>query len=850
MSADIMVVGEAPSERDIEQGGVFSGQGGRLVREVLTEVGLDPEKMFFTNAVSCSPLPGKAPTKGEINKCKRWLDHQIQLVKPKYVLLLGNTPLQSVTGKAGITKRRGKPIEQDGVIYLPAYNPVSVLKDDELEDRFVSDLSFFSEIIEFGGVPEEEGLDNKLVISRQDVEDMLADLKGTVSFDIETNSLNPWQKKNEKGEKDPAKIVAIGFASATNQWTIPFNHPQSPWTLEELVEIVERLDEVLEDCLIVTHNGKFDMLWMRVHYGVVWEIAFDTMLAHYILDENDRHGLKYLAQKYFGAPDWEIDKEEKQGHAPLGKIAKYHAHDVYYTRALRYHLGKMLAADPEVKDVFDLILMPCANLFSEIEYHGVYIDEGQFEEAERVIRGMYNEALAKLKEWEPEYVIDGKGKRQPFNWGSPKQLAKLLYEDLGIDPPMRTKTGAPSCSESALNQIDHPCIGDLIKFRGAKQQLSFFIDGWKPFLDYQEDGAYLHPSFKLHGTVTGRLSCETPNLQQVPRDKRIRTLISAPPGWTLIECDLSQIELRVAAELANEQNMLSAFANRIDVHWLTIIREMSRAGAEPKLVIDTAKTWKQHRGKITYGEAIDILLEMGPDAAIDIDGEWKEFRKKAKAINFGYLYGMWWKKFKMYARDNYGVEVTDEQAKGSRIAFFSNYPGFNGWHKRQKQYANKHGFVKSLSGRKRRLPDAKYSKVESFRKAAERQAVNSPVQSFANDINLMAALQLREEYGPDVVRMCGTVHDAILLRVRDDYVEEVYSRLLTIMQRPALMDVLGIDIFVPIEADGSIGPWGAGVPLDRWKRENLRVSRAKKNRRKLTRPISPPKRLFTIKRRA
>ena len=266
--------------------------------------------------------------------------------------------------------------------------------------------------------------------------------------------------------------------------------------------------------------------------------------------------------------------------------------------------------------------------------------------------------------------------------------------------------------------------------------------------------------------------------------------------------------------------MMYAFMNGIDIHWLTAISEIERGGGMADLVLDTARTWKQDK-TLNYGQAVKILLEMGPDAAVEINPAWKELRKKAKAVNFGYLYGMWWKKFKDYARDSYGVDLDDSEAEDSRNAFFDKYRDLPAWHERQRRFVRRHGYVASLTGRKRRLPDATNTssdeKARANRKAAERQSINAPVQSFANDLNLMSALQLRQEYSRKYVRICGTVHDAILLRVKNEKVEEVYNRLLEIMRGPALMKVLGIELQVPIEADGSIGPWGAGVSLDKWK---------------------------------
>lgn len=787
-----------------------------MVMEVL-------EKEYELDRVSildAAPKNGKAATKTEM----RQSEHKRKaLLEYKYLIVVGNTPLQIVTGKSGISKVRGRPIEIGETVVLPINNPSIIRHDPNQEAVLERDLDLFRDIVEFGGIPEEEELSIRLVLTKKDFDEMTRDLRGFVSYDIETNSLNPFQTHEYKTTKagvvktnKPAKIVSIGFGTRNHQWIIPMNMANAPWNTEQVSEMLQSISDVLDDCFIIAHNGKFDALWTWVHLGIKLEIAFDTMMAHFLLDENSRHGLKYLAQKYLGAPDWEVDLNTKQGAASIDKMVKYHAHDLYYTRELKSVFLRTLKKDPDVHFVFDNLMMPSVNLFVEIEYDGVFIDESKFDEAEDVLRSQYNEALASLKQWEPKNLVDDRGKPYEFNWGSSQQLGDLLFKRLKLPVIERTDAGNPSCSESVIKRLNHPCTEALLKFREAKQQLSFFIDGWKPFLHYRKDGAYLHPSFKLHGTVTGRLSCENPNLQQVPRDPRIRTLISAPDGWTLVECDLSQIELRIAAELANEASMIYAFTHGIDIHWLTAIREIERAGGMKDLVLDTARTWKQDK-KIRYSEAIETLLEMGPNQAVEVNSAWKEIRKKAKAINFGYLYGMWWKKFKDYARDNYGLSITDEEAEESRETFFENYSDLPEWHKRQKRFAHKNGYVTTLSGRKRRLPAATASDNTPERKAAERQAINSPVQSFANDLNLMAALQLRREFGRNIVKICGTVHDAVLFRVRNDWVERVYNRMMEIMRRPSLMNLFDITMTVPIEADGKIGPWGAGVSLNKWK---------------------------------
>ena len=235
------------------------------------------------------------------------------------------------------------------------------------------------------------------------------------------------------------------------------------------------------------------------------------------------------------------------------------------------------------------------------------------------------------------------------------------------------------------------------------------------------------------------------------------------------------------------------------------------------VVLSTAQ--KSAGEKLKYKEAIEHLLKIGPDAAVEVNPAWKELRKKAKAINFGYLFGMWWKKFKIYARDNYGVSVTDEQAQESRIAYFELYPDLPRWHDRQRQYARNNGYVITPSGRKRRLPGATLTYDCPERGEAERQAINTPVQSFANELNLMSLLQVVKEFKTTIVRPVGTVHDAILIEVREEHAERITNRILQIMRKPELLDEFGIKVKVPIEADAKLGPWGKGVSLVKWLKE-------------------------------
>lgn len=775
------------------------------------------------------------------------------------VLLVGNTPLEAITGKKGIKQRRGRPFSEDdlGNIYIPTLPPGVMAYDDRSTSLIQADVALFADVVRKGKVPREESLDWTIVDTRDKFDAMLRDLHGTVSFDVETGiqdedgrwtgCLNPWTGHvGEDGEWVlDARVISVGFGTRSRQWTLPIHHPEAS-TVESLglslAQIFARIDRRMRDCFLVAHNGKFDSLWLRIHHGVDWRADFDTMIGHWMLDENSLHGLKGLAQTYFGAPSYDVDKDSKGGAGPLYEHCMYLAHDVFYTRALRFKFGSLMERDPGVRRAFEHVMMPIARLFVDVEYHGVLVDVDRFEEAEVHLRttlagaekALHKACAAEIEGYRPGDV----------NWRSPKQLVDLFFVKLGLKVLDKTKSGkSASTSESVLQRLDHPVAVALLKYRGADQTLKMFIDGWRPFLVRHADGWRLHPSFKLIGTVTGRASCEHPNLQQVPRDSLIRSLIGAPEGWELFDMDLSQIEMRISAELSGDQVLLGIFQRDEDVHWMTATKEIARGAGMADEVMGTARAfvekypltpwlrevcpagWSLKAGQfrvgyknLTYSEAMGIVYRMGPDLAAELMPVWKELRKKAKAINFGYLFGMWWRKMVIYARDNYGVHLTDRQAQESRKSFFDTYPALAQWHERQRRYARRHGHVRSLSGALRRLPSAQLPDDCPERGEALRQAINSPVQRFACELNYMVLLQLVEEFGLDVVRPIGTVHDAILAEVRRDRVADVYTRVDEIMRHPSMLDELGIRLRVPIKGEAKIGPWSKGVSLEKWRK--------------------------------
>lgn len=590
-----------------------------------------------------------------------------------------------------------------------------------------------------------------------------------ISFDCETSGLNPF---------DPnAYLASLGIGTVTRDWAFVLNHHEGKLYKDfkaqekRVLEINSRVGHAKK----IAHNGKFDALFLHELYDFWWFVDFDTMLAHYNLDENERHGLKDLSMRYFGDDGYDIPLEWKQGKAgPVDKHCEYLGKDLYYTTRLKRIFLKQFKEEPDAYRLFMNLTMPLSTLYTKIEARGVPINDKKLEESRDYWQEQADRSNKELKQYSKGWVppANKKGKVPEPNFGSPQQLVDLLFRHLKLKPLDKTPKGAYSTSESVLKRLDHPICKAILDNREANKNLSTFIESWKSRMD--EHGR-IHPTFKIHGTVTGRPSCEEPNLQQTPRDPRIRSIIDAPKGWVLVEADYSQAELRLTADVSGEPTLLETYRTGGDVHTLTVQR---------------------------------IFGIMKPS-----DDE----RKKAKAINFGFIYGMWWKKFIIYARDNYGVTFNEKEAEKIRKKFFQTY-NLEDWHKKQKRLARAQGYVMNKIGRKRRLPNAMLPDRGTYnphKSEAERQAINSPIQSLASDINLLAAIEVDQKIDNSVCQIVGSVHDCILILIKEGHVEKTLLQIKQIMEDPsALRDIFKCTFQVPLVADFKIGAWSKGVKYE------------------------------------
>ena len=390
----------------------------------------------------------------------------------------------------------------------------------------------------------------------------------------------------------------------------------------------------------------------------------------------------------------------------------------------------------------------------------------------------------------------------PKAFASPKQLIQIIFKDLGypVNPDGRlakTKTGALSTGSDALLHLKgKPFIDKLLEWRGLSKVLSTYID---PMLIASQIRGRITTSYRLTGTVTGRTASgkenesATPtasktsngmNLQNLPYGKygpdklSVRNCIRAREGWSILEADFSQIELRIAGFMSQDPMLLNAYRTGQDVHTLRAMR----------------------------------IMNMDPEQWAELSkDEQKEKRKKAKAANFGFIYGMQAAKYKTYALTDYDLDLSMDECNRTRSKFFSDHTGLEPWYGRQERELKRNGYVESLSGRRRHLRNIRLD-PESSREArtkyneAIRMAINTPVQGFASDLKLMSIIEIHDWLDPKKGYMFGEIHDSIVFEVRNEYLEEVARKVMEIMAHPRLLDELGIELGVPICAECKAGP--------------------------------------------
>ena len=590
-----------------------------------------------------------------------------------------------------------------------------------------------------------------------------------VAVDTETNALDVMS----------AKLVGISFGLASGEACyIPLTHKEevseqagqgdlfveSTATLGyelvknqlDLTACLAQLKPILEDEQIkkIGQNIKYDLTVFANHGIEVQGVAFDTMLESYTQNSTGRHNMDDLAERYLGHKTIAFEEIAGKGKNQLtfDKIAldvasEYAAEDADVTMKLHQTLFPELEKTQTLLKLFNEIEMPLVRVLSHIERNGVLIDPQK-------LLAQSQEIEQRLAEVEAE-VHQAAG--QEFNLASTKQLQEILFEKLGLPVKKKTPKGAPSTNEEVLEELaqeGHIVPKLLIEHRGLSKLKSTYTDKLPQMINPKT--GRVHTSYHQAVTATGRLSSSDPNLQNIPirneEGRRIRQAFIAREGYKIVAADYSQIELRIMAHLAHDEGMLKAFAEGKDIH------------------------------RSTAAEIFGVSLEEVTN----------EQRRNAKAINFGLIYGM----------SEFGLSnqlgISRQEARSYMDAYFNRYPNVLQFMTDIKTKAAEQGYVETLLGRRLYLPEIKSSNGMR-RKAAERVAINAPMQGTAADIIKVAMIGIDKMiFGDENIKMIMQVHDELVFEVKAEKVDH-YSQLIKAEMEKA------IKLHVPLIADVGVG---------------------------------------------
>lgn len=567
--------------------------------------------------------------------------------------------------------------------------------------------------------------------------------KQILSLDTETTSINPVD----------AELVGLSFAVEEGKAfyvAIPAEREKA----QTIVNIFKPLYESTE-ILKVGQNIKYDME-VLMNYGVRPAAPmFDTMIAHYVLQPEQKHNMDILAETLLGYQTVHIDEligpkgkgQKNMRDLSPADICDYAAEDADVTLRL-YNVLKPRLKETGVDDLFYNIEMPLVPVLAEMEMNGVRLDTKALAETSRTLTDRMKQIEQNI------YKLAG----HEFNIASPKQVGEVLFGEMKIvDKPKKTKTGQFVTSEEVLQQLRSkaPIVDDILAHRGLKKLLGTYVDALPKLINPRT--GHIHTSFNQAVTATGRLSSSDPNLQNIPvrgeDGKEIRKCFIPEPGCLFFSADYSQIELRVMAHLSGDKNMIEAFREGYDIHAATAAR--------------------------IYKEKIEDVS--------------RDQRTKAKRANFGIIYGI--TVFGLAER----LEISRDEAKQLIDGYFETFPEVQAYMEKAKELAREHGYAETFFHRRRYLPDIT-SHNATVRNFAERNAINAPIQGSAADIIKIAMVHIYERFRREGIKskMILQVHDELNFSVLPEEKERVEKIVLEEMQN-------AYPLQVPLVADSG---WG------------------------------------------
>jgi DNA polymerase-1 len=570
-----------------------------------------------------------------------------------------------------------------------------------------------------------------------------------ISFDTETDSLDYMQ----------ARIVGVAFAvSAGEAAYVPLGHDYAgaPHQLDS-AKVLSALKPILEDATKAKlgHHLKYDSHILANHQIALNGHRFDSMLESYVLNSvATRHDMDSTAQRYLGVQTIAFEEIAGKGakqitfnQVDVDRAAEYSAEDADITLQLHQALWPQIEAIPALRSVYEEIEQPLVAVLFRMERTGVLVDRD-------LLKAQSSELAARMLELQSLAHTEAGG---VFNVDSPKQLQEILFGKLGIPVIRKTPTGQPSTAEDVLEELaeSYALPKLILEYRGVAKLKSTYTDNLP--LQIEAATGRIHTSYHQAVAATGRLSSQDPNLQNIPirtkEGRRIRQAFIAPPGYSLVAADYSQIELRIMAHLSADASLLRAFAEDRDVH------------------------------QATAAEVFSIAADQVSS----------DQRRSAKAINFGLMYGM--SAFGL-ARQ---LGIPRGDAQKYMDLYFERYPGVKRYMQETRQQARDAGFVETVFGRRLYLPEIQ-SRNAALRQYAERSAINAPMQGTAADIikRAMIAVDAWLQTSRAPARLIMQVHDELVLEVADDAVQSLVGQLRTHMIHAA-------ELAVPLKVDVGVG---------------------------------------------
>ncbi len=601
------------------------------------------------------------------------------------------------------------------------------------------------------GITPKKEVDYQCILTPKQLDDVVDKLSQSslFAFDTETDSVDHVH----------ARLVGISLSITPHQaMYIPLTHhylgvpEQLPIDL-----VIAKLKPIFENADIkkIGQNVKFDYS-VLANYGIkVQGIAFDTMLESYVLNSTDRHDMDTLASRHLNHKTItydELTKLDKKritiDQVEIEKTTEYAAEDADITLQLHQHLWPTLEQNGQLTKLFTDIEMPLAIVLAEMERTGVLVDAKQLNEYSNELAKKLTDTQAQL------HLLAGEN----FNPASPKQIQTILFEKHNLPILKKTPKGDPSTSEEVLSELanEYELPRMILFYRGLAKLKNTYTD--KLPLMISPNDQRIHTNYNQIGTVTGRLSSNDPNLQNIPvrneEGRRIRQAFIAPEGYKIISADYSQIELRIMAHLSQDNSLLNAFANDKDIHRVT---------------------------------ASEILGKAETDVTA-------EERRRAKAVNFGLIYGM--SAFGLSKQ----INIPRKEAQFYIDRYFERYPGVQTYMEKTRESAAEQGYVETLSGRRLYLPKIRSTNAME-RRGAERAAINAPMQGTAADIIKTAMIRMSEwlkTQDTNNIKMVMQVHDELVFEVKAEYVEQYRDKIKSIMENC-------YQLSVPLRVDAGVG---------------------------------------------